>query len=107
MQKPHDNSKVCRAAFVQDSTLVVVIEMALTSWLVAGMIPGVDREPLKKIAPDERRPSRWATNGHYSPLSGAREVGVTFNSKPPTGRAEVLSISKVASVPAVGELSEI
>jgi len=52
MQKPHDNSKVCRAAFVQDSTLVVVIEMALTSWLVAGMIPGVDREPLKKIAPD-------------------------------------------------------
>jgi transposase len=52
MQNPHDNSKVCRAAFVQDSTLVVVIEMALTSWLVAGMIPGVDREPLKKIAPD-------------------------------------------------------
>src|SRR5260370_41805213 len=52
MQKPHDNSKVCRAAFVQDNTLVVVIEMALTSWLVAGMIPGVDREPLKKIAPD-------------------------------------------------------
>ena len=46
MQKPHDNSKVCRAAFVQDSTLVVVIEMALTSWLVAGMIPGIDREPL-------------------------------------------------------------
>jgi transposase len=52
MQKPQDNSKVCRAAFVQDSALVVVIEMALTSWLVAGMIPGVDREPLKKIAPD-------------------------------------------------------
>ena len=52
MQKPHDHSKFCRAAFVQDSTLVVVIEMALTSWLVAGMIPGVDREPLKKIAPD-------------------------------------------------------
>jgi hypothetical protein len=48
-----------------------------------------------------------ATNGHYSPLSGAREVGVTFNSRSPTGRAEVLSISKVASVPAVGELSEI
>src|SRR5258708_38036901 len=52
MQKPQDNSKVCRADFVQDSTLVVVIEMALASWLVAGMIPGVDREPLKKIAPD-------------------------------------------------------
>jgi hypothetical protein len=52
MRKPHDHSKFCRAAFVQDRTLVVVIEMDLTSWLVAGMIPGVDREPLKKIAPD-------------------------------------------------------
>jgi len=28
MQKPQDNSKVCRAAFVQDSTLVVVIDEA-------------------------------------------------------------------------------
>jgi hypothetical protein len=27
MQKPHDNSKVCRAAFVQDSTLVVVTQL--------------------------------------------------------------------------------
>jgi transposase len=36
---------------VQDSTLVVVIEMGLSSWLVAGMIPGVSREPLKKIDP--------------------------------------------------------
>ena len=41
MQRPHDDSKVCRAAFVQDSTLVVVNEMSLTGWLVAGMIPGV------------------------------------------------------------------
>jgi len=51
MQRPHDDSKVCRAVFVQDSTLVVVIEMSLTGWLVAGMIPGVSREPLKKIDP--------------------------------------------------------
>jgi transposase len=51
MQNPHDDSKACDAAFVQDSTLVVVIEMGLSSWLVAGMIPGVNREPLKKIDP--------------------------------------------------------
>src|ERR1700680_2200472 len=51
MERPQDDSKVCRAAFVQDSTLVVVIEMSLTGWLVAGMIPGVSREPLKKIDP--------------------------------------------------------
>jgi hypothetical protein len=34
------------------NTLHCALEMALTSWLVAGMNPGVDREPLKKIAPD-------------------------------------------------------
>ena len=52
MQKPHDDSKACRTTFVQDNTLVAVIEMSLSSWLVAGMIPGVSREPLKKIAPN-------------------------------------------------------
>jgi transposase len=52
MEKPLDDSKACRTAFVQDNTLVAVIEMSLSSWLVAGMIPGVSREPVKKIAPD-------------------------------------------------------
>src|ERR1700692_1395350 len=48
----HENSKACPTGFMQDSTLVVVIEMSLSSWLVAGMIPGVSRDPLKKIDPD-------------------------------------------------------
>jgi transposase len=52
MQRPHDDSKACLTAFIQDSTLTVVVEMSLKSWLVAGMIPGVNREPLKKIAPN-------------------------------------------------------
>ena len=52
MQKPHDDSKACLTAFVQDSTLTAVIEMSLKSWLVAGMIPGVNREPRKKIGPN-------------------------------------------------------
>ena len=30
----------------------MVIEMSLSSWLVAGMIPGVNRDPLKKIGPN-------------------------------------------------------
>ena len=40
-------------ALNQDNTLVVVIEMGQSSWLVRGMIPGVARQPLKKLAPDE------------------------------------------------------
>jgi transposase len=30
-----------------------VIEMSLSSWLVAGVVPGVERQPLKKLAVDE------------------------------------------------------
>jgi transposase len=52
MHKPLDDSKACPAAFAQASTLVAVIEMSLSSWLVSGMIPGVSRDPLKKINPD-------------------------------------------------------
>lgn len=40
-------------AFDQDSTLIAVIEMSLTSWLVAGIVPGVSRAPLKKLEADE------------------------------------------------------
>jgi transposase len=41
------------AAFDQNSTIIAVIEMSRSSWLVAGVIPGVDRHPLKKLEPDE------------------------------------------------------
>jgi transposase len=39
-------------AFEQDSTLVVVIELSLKTWLVAGVVPGVERSPLTKRDPD-------------------------------------------------------
>jgi transposase len=32
------------------STLIAVIEMSLSSWLVAGIVPGIERQPLKKLA---------------------------------------------------------
>ena len=40
-------------ALDQDSTLIVVIEMSQSSWLVSAMVPGVDRHPLKKLVPDK------------------------------------------------------
>ncbi len=39
-------------ALNQDSTLLVVVEMSKSSWLVAGMAPGIDRHPMKKLDPD-------------------------------------------------------
>src|SRR2546425_3187134 len=35
------------------STLIAVIEMSLSSWLVAGIVPGIERQPLKKLAVNE------------------------------------------------------
>jgi transposase len=40
-------------ALDMDTTLIAVVEMSLSSWLVAGIVPGVEREPLKKLKPDE------------------------------------------------------
>ena len=37
----------------QNTTLICVVEMSLKSWLVAGMIPGIDRQPLKKLEANE------------------------------------------------------
>ncbi len=37
------------AAFEQDRTLVVVLEISLSTWLVAGLVPGVVRQPAKKL----------------------------------------------------------
>src|SRR5499427_6779102 len=36
-----------------DGTLIAVIEMSLSSWLVAGIVPGVERQRLKKLEVDE------------------------------------------------------
>ncbi len=40
-------------AFEQNSTLVAVVELSLKSWLVAGLVPGLARQPLKKQDADE------------------------------------------------------
>src|SRR3712207_7080712 len=37
----------------QDSTLIAVIELSQSSWLVAGIVPGLARHPLKKLEPDQ------------------------------------------------------
>ncbi len=39
--------------FCQEGTLIVVVDMSQSSWLVAGIVPGIERHPLKKLNPDE------------------------------------------------------
>ena len=46
MQKLNDLSRSL-APLEPDGTLIAVIEMSQSSWLVAGIVPGVERQPLK------------------------------------------------------------
>jgi transposase len=39
-------------ALDQDRTLIAVVELSLATWLVGGVLPGIQREPLKKLPPD-------------------------------------------------------
>src|SRR6516225_6844302 len=63
MPQPNDLSRSL-VALDQDSTLVAVIEMGQASWLVAAIVPGINRHPLKKIATDQEQLvqvlQRWA-----------------------------------------------
>lgn len=51
MPKVNDLSR-CLTALDQDNTLIGVIEMSQSSWLVAASVPGIDRHPSKKLEPD-------------------------------------------------------
>src|ERR1700682_5315354 len=54
MERPMQRNDLSRSlvAFEQNSTLVSVIELSLKTWLVAGLVPGLARRPLKKQGPD-------------------------------------------------------
>jgi transposase len=74
----------CLDPLDMDATLIAVIEMSQSSWLVAGIVLGVERQPLKKIAIDEhallKLLSRWREEakkkGHkITRITVAFEVG--------------------------------
>ena len=54
MPQPNDLSRSL-VALDQNSTIIAVIEMSHSSWLVAGMLPGIERQPRKKLEPSAER----------------------------------------------------
>jgi hypothetical protein len=52
-------------ALDQDSTLISVIELSQSRWLVGGIVPGVDREPMKKLAADPDALLRCGSCGEH------------------------------------------
>jgi transposase len=80
MPQPNDLSRSL-AALDQDSTLIAVIEMSQKSWLVGAIVPGVERHPLKKLAPDQdellRLLYRWRDEATRAGRT-VRRVAVAF-----------------------------
>ena len=62
------------AAFDQDSTLIAVIELSKESWLVAGLIPGVERQPKKKMEPDAEDLLRLLGRWRDEAVKGGRPI---------------------------------
>src|SRR5207253_2959659 len=50
MPQPNDLSRSL-VALDQDNTIIAVVEMSQSSWLVAGMLPGIELHPRKKLEP--------------------------------------------------------
>ena len=42
-------------ALDQNSTIIAVVELSQSSWLVGGLVPGIERQPRKKLEPNPER----------------------------------------------------
>lgn len=49
MPRPNFEPSRSLVALDQPKTLIAVVELSLSTWLVGGIVPGIDRDPLKKL----------------------------------------------------------
>ena len=54
MPQPNDLSRSL-VALDHNSTIIAVVELSQSSWLVGGMLPGIERQPRKKLEPSPER----------------------------------------------------
>ena len=54
MPQPNDLSRSL-VALDQNSTIIAVVEMSQSSWLVGGVVPGIERQPREKLEPSPER----------------------------------------------------
>ena len=82
MPQPNDLSRSL-VALDQNSTIIAVVELSQSSWLVAGVLPGIERQPCKKLEPSPERLlallHRWRDE---AVRAGAQSPGLRWPSKP-------------------------
>jgi transposase len=77
MERPMLQSNDLSRSFTalnQDNTLIVVIEMGQSSWLVAGMVPGIERQPLKKLEPNEDKLLKLMNRWRHEALQAGHAI---------------------------------
>ena len=85
MPQPNDLSRSF-VALDQNSTIIAVVELSQSSWLVGGVLPGIERQPCKKLEPSAERLlgllHRWrdeavraGSNTHCRHRLGYGEIG--------------------------------
>lgn len=62
------------APFEQGKTLIAVVEMSLSSWLVGAIVPGVARHPLKKLDADPEYLLKTLHRWRDEAISAGREI---------------------------------
>ena len=51
--RPTNDLNRSLASFACDATVIAVVELSKKTWLVGGIVPGINRHPEKRIDPDE------------------------------------------------------
>src|SRR5208283_1149531 len=52
--RPSNDLSRSLVPFDCDATVIAVVELSQKTWLVGGIVPGINRHPEKKISPDEQ-----------------------------------------------------
>ena len=73
-QHCHFDASRSLTALEQDSTIIAVIEMSQSKWLVAALVPGVKRHPLKKLDAQQEGLLKLCIVGAMKPARAGREI---------------------------------
>src|SRR5436305_12526303 len=73
MPQPNDLSRSL-VALDQNSTIIAVVELSQSSWLVAGIVPGIERQPRKKLEPSPERLLGLLHRWQYEAVRAGRTI---------------------------------
>src|SRR6266850_2023593 len=73
MPQPNDLSRSL-VTLDQNSTIIAVVELSHSSWLVAGMLPGIERQPRKRLEPSPERLLGLLHRWRYEAVRAGRTI---------------------------------